>query len=308
MIAARLRVRAALRAVQHVLAFVQLAVLKADRAHPPGQAPRVQRRWRAGARARHAALALTAPSVDATTVATAEALPPPSLPPLPAGLHELLVDGDSLRCRRCERAAASGRWHTLAYTPCPAGNAEGRHWTWRRVPHDVVIDAGRRQCTRCNGSIPVSRGASAFVGRRCPVWRLEGQGVDGPLHDWGLEVARLLGVRAAGVRGVVDALGSPRPEPQPTAPPPVPSAGMGLAWRPHVAMHTAAGVTCLSCGRGAPKWQVLASRPCSGWAARLPPRARAAFLAGEPQYAGGPPQCFDEALGKRLAERALAPP
>ena len=108
----------------------------------------------------------------------------------------------------CRRWAAKGRWHLLAYVPCPCkadGGTGAPPWAWVREDHEVVYTEAWASCSRCHGRVPKHRRA-AFLGRRCPVrvavplWPPEDLPADLDLGiNWGLQVALLLGMRRAGL-------------------------------------------------------------------------------------------------------------
>ena len=305
------------RLVQHVLARVQHAVLCSDHGHGHTRPPRVARRWaavRRGLRSKPTAAPPAAGSGDHSLAQEAPGYPP--------GLHQLVRSAGTLQCTACLRSAGAGRWHTLAYTPCPVGQPG---WQWRRVAHEVVQEGAHLTCTRCTGRIATRRGRAAMCGRLCPAWlavppaELATDAVHG--KDWGVQVARLLGVRVAGRRPGVSA----RDQLEDTsAAPPVPAtpmagddasraqtpmgAGGFLRWHPHVALQGAGFVACLQCGFTGATWDGLARRPCGTAARRLPPRVRAALLVQPAVRAGGCPLAFAAALALRLGQASGPPP
>ena len=231
--------------------------------------------------------------------------PTPILP----SLH-LACTSWCVRMECCVVRAACVLRNAGAGTPLPTPRARCESGRGLRGPgdatHGVEEDGAFRRCRRCKGAVPLARGASAFVGRRCPVWHASCETAEvGAEHDWGVEVALLLGVRAAGVRARVAELPLPQTLPRPSELP----GGLPrlLRWQPHTALLAEPGVICLQCGRRAPAWATLAASPCVGWRERLPPMGRASLLAGRRLRAGGPQPAFEAALAARLAERPGLP-
>jgi ribonuclease HI/endonuclease/exonuclease/phosphatase family metal-dependent hydrolase len=297
---------------QRVIAFTELAALKANHGNGSTSAPRIKRRWadvRRGVRAAWRGSAATA----AASISAAEVQRRP-VGELPSPLHELKLDGAILGCSSCGKTAVKARWTSLAYGRC-AANAGDQQLTWRRVPHEIVEDASRISCTRCGGSVPLCR-RSTFDGKRCPAWKTEPPDPNpSEVLDWGAWYLHVMGHRVAG---------NDRPQPrgataaaEPEArDPPVPGHRAqdvqalltGEAWRPHVAAQGPGHVACISCGSTARSWARLQAAPCNGWRARLPPRVAALVLLGSNIVrAGGPPARFAALLSTRLNEQPRPP-
>jgi hypothetical protein len=323
----------ALGQVQRVIAFTELAALRAN--HGNGvAAPRIKRRWadvRRGARAARLALGSaggTASANGASTVGKPDGDTPPPM-------HSLSMSGGTLSCSECRKTAVRSRWTALAYGKCPA-NISGDHWTWRRQPHELVEGDGVVACTRCGGSVPVLR-RGAFEGRQCPAWRamephpmdpigdqsaaapaLEGVAAaetpPASSADWGAWIFGLLGHKVAGriqpsqgSRGqscvaVAAPVGLDQPIQRGQA------ILAGTAWRSHVSAQGPGFVACLACGGMARGLTQLQAAPCSGWRERLPPRVAALTLLGDRvARAGGPQVVFLAALAARRGERPRPP-
>jgi hypothetical protein len=184
---------------QRVIAYPELAALKANHTSRGEGSPRIKRRWadvRRGVR-----------SAGRSSNVPVQASATPARPQgtLPAPLHELARDGNTLRCVSCGKTAVKARWTNLAYGRC-GGNARGAAVvTWTRVVHQVLEDHGQVRCTRCAGHVPAHR-RNTFIGKQCPAWHAVapepglggGGGAGGEVPDWGAWVFALLGRRAAG--------------------------------------------------------------------------------------------------------------
>ena len=229
-VAARVQQVSQLWQVQRLLAFTELAALKANHQRFDNGQPRVNRRWADVRRGAQVATrrAAAAPRVASQSAACRElALPQPAGPP-PPPLHALTRDGETLQCRQCGKTASRARWSDLAYGHCTAnGGLPGAEAPpgvyWQRVPHRIVEADGLVRCARCRGSVPAHRRAT-FVTRRCPAWWLASPNGDvaapGDDHqqaaicpaapmvtpaadgsDWGAWVFAVLGHAVAGTSG-----------------------------------------------------------------------------------------------------------
>jgi hypothetical protein len=229
------------------------------------------------------------------------------------------MEGSTLRCTRCGKAAGKTRWTALAYGRC-ASNAAGALWSWTREHHQVVESGGTVTCSRCGGAVPAHR-RGTFEGRTCPAWKAapsaHGAGVPNGSEDtdWGAWVLRLLGHRAAGARQ--QSVGSCTIRPgtveqsqNASAPACLNSQPIfaGTAWRPHVAAQGPRFAACLFCGDTAKDWLALGATPCNGWRGTLPVRVTALVTLGDVLIrAGGPPVGFSAALAARRGERPRPP-
>jgi ribonuclease HI len=295
---------------QRVIAFTELAALRANHGNGTGSAPRIKRRWadvRRGARAAQRANA-DAP-IDPCAAATNDR--PDGEPPAP--LHRLTRSGETLECSVCKKTAVKARWTALAYGSC-AFNTDEAHWLWRRVPHLVSVDDGQVSCARCNGTVPLGR-RSAFEGKRCPAWLAEAPETITDAPDWGAWFYKLMGHSAAGVR-VRSRLHGPSTgggEAEAQRPAASRQAGVqalfnGTAWRPHAGAQGPSFVACITCGGIAGDWTQLQATSCGGWRVVLPPRVAALVLLGDNiSRAGGPPTGFVAALAARRGERPRPP-
>jgi ribonuclease HI len=301
----------ALARAQRVIAYTELAALKANHGNGADAAPRVKRRWgdiRRGVRA--------ARQASARACAAAVATNPHSKPGgvVPPPLHDLQRDGEHIRCIACGKSAVRARWTAFAYGACGA-NACGERWPWRRIHHQATEGDGRMACGRCSGSVPLGRRA-AFEGRRCPAWKTDppsGSAHEADAPDWGAWYLRVMGHKTAGCGGARESLvevtngslGSRGVESERTM---VPSARIqalfaGAAWRSHVAAQGPGYTACISCGAAARRWPLLESTPCPGWRDLLPPRVAALImLSDDICKAGGPPVRFAAALAARRGE------
>ena len=305
---------------QRVLAFVELAALRANHEPRGNGRPRVRRTW---AGIRRGARTVARRSESAPTAARQQAAPQPAGPP-PPPLHDLERDGELLRCRACSQSARQSRWGALARSRCPS-NAAGPAVenadavTWRRVPHQTVEAGPSVQCTRCRGQVPADRRA-AFVGRRCPAW-LAGPaggpeapgGAIPPGGDWGAWFFALAGRPAAGQGHAARCRSLPASRAHRAA---APDSGMGgrrapvagLAWRPHVVAMGPRLFACLACGRAAASRDQLCASPCSGWVPVLPARVAALLLLGDAlQGCGGDAAELAAAAARRRGQLPAVP-
>jgi ribonuclease HI len=300
----------ALARAQRVIAFTELAALKANHGNGLDPAPRVRRRWadvRRGVRAARQAIA----RAGGTAAATNHEKPDGVIPP---PLHALQRKGEILECTACRKSAGRPRWTALAYGLCGA-NSGGECWTWSRVPHQVSEGDGRLACTRCEGSVPVGRRAS-FDGKRCPAWKAlpPAEHVQVPA-DWGAWILRVMGHKTAGANTgqgrrsgcsrnpVVDTVRATEARCAATPTMNAQALFAGAAWRSHVAAQGPGYAACIWCGAISKRWHTLQATPCSSWRNQLPPRAAVLVLLSDGiSRAGGPPVRFAAALAARRGE------
>jgi ribonuclease HI len=302
---------------QRVIAFTELAALKANHGNGSERAPRVKRRWADVRRGMRAARQANARANAAAATANVGGRPGGEIPP---PLHALQRKGEILDCTACGKSAARARWTTLAYGTCGA-NAGGEHWAWTRIPHQVSEKDGRLACERCGGSVPLIRRA-AFEGRRCPAWKAVPPAE--PIHepsDWGAWYLKVMGFTTAGAQA---GGGSRRQSVEDTRDnvvtrgalvqePEAPAARAralfaGTAWRSHVGAHGPGFVACIVCGTVAKRWATLQTQPCAGWRDRLPPRVAAVVMLGDRICRiGGAPIRFAAALAARRGEQPRPP-
>ena len=313
LVQARVRKLQCLRAVQWMLAHIQAAVLRRDRARHLGRPPRVRPTW---PRLRRTLARMPAPPRAAPAEPLTET--PGSEPmAMPDGLHDLWRDDPTLRCRRCHGHAPAGQWHQLAFRACSVGldgSPASAAWSWRRTTHQPERAGARWHCRRCHGSVGHGR-HGAFGLRRCPVWEAAlPEGVP-PGPDWGMEVAaRMRKGRRAGQAGqrreatpaaTAAAPGPAHPHGNEAANGQPPLSALG--WRQHAAVAGPGLAGCLVCGRQARGWATLSVHPCGGWCPTLPARVAAVLVLEPATRAGGAPGLFAAALAARLWERQLAP-
>ena len=316
----------ALGRAQRVIAFTELAALRANHGNGGVAVPRIKRRWadvRRGVRAARHAHGSAGGSAAANSVSMASK--PEGDPPPP--MHMLSMSSGTLSCLACRSSAIKARWTALAYGRCPA-NANGDHWAWRREPHRVVERDGLVVCTRCRGSVPLLR-RSAFEGRQCPAWMavppvpvLEQVPPGAPQaaprasdSDWGAWVLGLMGHKVAGgsVRPKGCGRGHANVEGEPVVrqdPPRNDARAVlaGTAWRPHASAQGPSFAACLVCGVTARESKRLQASPCGGWRDRLPPRVSALTMLGDRVVrADGPQVAFFAALAARRGERPRPP-
>jgi ribonuclease HI len=295
---------------QRVIAFTELAALKANHGNGSAGTPRVKRRWADVRRGVRAARRVSANAVAAAIAdqGVSQRRPEGDLPP---PLHEIKMEGSTLGCSKCGKTAARARWTSLAYGQC-AANVSDQQWCWDRVPHVVIEGTGRISCTRCGGSVPLCR-RGTFEGKRCPAWEAVSPVPGDCSPDWGAWCFSVMGHKTAGKstpmrRDRAAEPSSVEPVAQGHKAKDVESLLAGRAWRPHVAAQGPAHVACISCGLSTRSWATLQARPCGGWRDKLPPRVAALVLLGSKiTRAGGPPAGFAAALATRLNEQPRPP-
>jgi ribonuclease HI len=301
---------------QRVIAFTELAALKANHGNGRDLAPRVKRRWADVRRGVRAARQANARAIAAAEAANHHSKPDGVIPP---PLHTLQRKGEALQCTACGKTATRSRWTALAYGVCGA-NSNGENWTWRRVAHQASEADGRLACARCGGSVPLGRRES-FDGRRCPAWKVDppaGYAQEPP--DWGAWFLRLMGHKTAGSHtgqgerhscswapfDGPNGSAEMRQGPAPVAR--VQALFAGAAWQSHVAAQGPGYAACISCGATAKAWMTLQATSCAGWRDRLPPRAASlVLLCDSISRAGGPPVRFAAALAARRGEAPRPP-
>jgi ribonuclease HI len=314
----------ALGQAQRVIAFTELAALRANHGNGVAAVPRIKRRWadvRRGVRKVQKASGLA--DGNATAGVVTKACKPESDPPPP--MHALSMRGGTLSCSACGKTAVKSRWTALAYGKCSA-NADGEHWTWRRQPHQVVERDGVIGCTRCGGSVPMLR-RPMFEGRQCPAWRATAPAAPGGdaesafpaaaqvavgSDDWGAWILGLLGHNVAGGRQAtkggqkgVTVTALTRSDAHLLGAQTILS---GTAWRPHISAQGPNFIACLVCGGTARGWAKLHAAPCSSWRDVLPPRVAALTMLGDQvARACGPEAAFFAALDARRGERPRPP-